>query len=65
MKNTSNLLRYTCKGKGGEYIIVGRSTGAGKSRGENIVVYQDVNSEQLFHRTIQDFKERMEVIIDA
>ena len=51
----------TCKGKGGEYELVGYSNGAGPKRGESIVVYRDVTKPDVFyHRAVDDFRERME-----
>lgn len=51
---------YTCIGKGGEYELIGESTGAGYSCGETIMVYQDTMTGRIFHRTLIDFKTRME-----
>lgn len=55
---------YTCIGKGGEYRYMGTAIGAGDSRGELAEVYQD-RTGQLFHRTPEDFMERMEPIAAA
>lgn len=57
---------YTCKGKGGRYLKLGEATGAGTSRdeGNDIVIYQDVYTGQLFKRTVGDFYTRMEKIDD-
>ncbi len=55
---------YTCIGKGGEYRYLGTAIGAGDSRGELAEVYQD-RTGQLFHRTPEDFMERMEPIAAA
>lgn len=51
---------YTCIGKGGEYELIGESTGAGHSRGETIMVYQDTSTGRIFHRMAEDFNNRME-----
>lgn len=53
---------YTCKGKGGRYEFISFSKGAGKSKGERCVVYQDLDSGEKYHRTLEDFNERMEEI---
>ena len=47
--------RYTCKGKGGRYVINSVATGAGTSRehGE-VVVYFSVETGKMFYRTRQD-----------
>ena len=55
---------YTCIGKGGEYHYLGTAIGAGDSRGELVEVYQDENG-QLYHRTPEDFMERMGPIAAA
>ena len=55
---------YTCIGKGGEYRYLGTAIGAGDSRGELVEVYQDENG-QLYHRTPEDFMERMEPVAAA
>lgn len=52
---------FTCKGKGGEYELVGYSNGAGTSRGTTVVVYRDAsNPSALYHRDADDFNDRME-----
>lgn len=56
----SEKIQYTCKGKGGRYEILGLATGAGLTRGEDRLVYQDVSTGRLFLRTEADFSERME-----
>lgn len=53
---------YTCKGKGGKYVVVSYATGAGTSKGTKVMVYRDTESRQLFFRTPEDFRNRMEVI---
>lgn len=56
-------LRYTCIGKGGEYRLIGCSIGAGQCKeGGGLVIYQDVESGQLFHRYAGDFTNRMQLI---
>ncbi len=50
---------YTCTGKGGRYELLGHSFGAGACRNESRVVYRDVETDQLYHRTAEDFAGRM------
>lgn len=52
--------RFTCKGKGGEYELIGESTGAGNSSGLTVLVYRDTETGCLFHRVAEDFNNRME-----
>lgn len=49
------------KTKGGDYKIVGLSAGAGISRAEQRVIYQDA-AGRLYHRTTYDFVTQMERI---
>lgn len=51
---------YTCIGKGGAYEHIGVTIGAGTSRGQEVVVYCDTDTGQLFHRTPEDFEARMQ-----
>lgn len=53
---------YECIGKGGRYVVLGKTIGAGYSRGESVIVYKDEATGQLFHRTEIDFKTRMQEI---
>lgn len=53
---------YTCIGKGGRYKCYGETTGAGTSRGQSVVIYQDIDTKQLFHRTRDDFNKRMKLL---
>jgi len=53
---------YTCKNKGGYYKVVGTSKGAGPLRDQVLIVYQDLKDEQMYHRTEDDFNDRMEEI---
>lgn len=53
---------FTCKGKGGEYRLIGNATGAGKSAGSVVIVYQDTTTDRLFFRDGVDFDNRMEKI---
>lgn len=53
---------YECIGKGGRYVVIGKTIGAGYSRGESVIVYKDEATGQLFHRTEIDFKTRMQEI---
>ena len=64
MQGDAHRPLYTCIGKGGEYRYLGTAIGAGDSRGELIEVYQD-ESGQLYHRTPEDFMERMEPVAAA
>ena len=52
---------YECIGKGGQYRVIETSTGAGKSRGETLVVYRCVDSGKVFHREVSDFIARMTI----
>lgn len=57
------LPRFTCKGKGGEYELLGLAKGAGKSRNNiDLQVYRDVATGHLYFRGPDDFNERMERI---
>ncbi|MCY1440196.1 hypothetical protein D9M71_564610 [compost metagenome] len=53
---------YTCDGKGGSYALIGESIGAGTCRGQTNVVYRDIKSGQMYHRTPSDFDERMKLL---
>lgn len=56
---------YTCKGKGGQYQPVDTAKAAGTLRNATrgpLVIYYDINSNELYVRTERDFLERMEVI---
>lgn len=53
---------YTCIGKGGRYKCYGETIGAGTSKGESVVIYQDIDSKKLFHRTRDDFDKRMKLL---
>ncbi|HJV53064.1 MAG TPA: hypothetical protein VJ652_16475 [Noviherbaspirillum sp.] len=57
-----NHLRYTCKGKGGEYELLGTAIGAGTSRDKSFIVYRDNAKKLMFFRTHDDFATRMEQI---
>ncbi len=62
MTDISLTSTYTCKGKGGRYVVSCVALGAGTSREYGqIVVYFDVITGRAFYRTLQDFLERMEV----
>jgi hypothetical protein len=54
--------RYTCIGKGGEYVRLGTAIGAGQSRGEIIEVYRDEKQGQLYFRETSDFFDRMQLL---
>lgn len=56
--------RYTCIGKGGEYELIGRATTAGSLKmtgrfADEVIVYRDVISGDLYCRTPGDFRLRM------
>lgn len=51
---------YTCRGKGGTYIKLGVTKGAGPRHNERLVVYKDVVTGDLYHREIRDFDDRMD-----
>lgn len=53
--------RWRHKTKGGAYTLVGLSVGAGISRAEQRVIYQDADG-RLYHRTTYDFVNQMERI---
>ena len=53
---------YECIGKGGRYRILAKTIGAGKSRGEHLIVYQCLEDGECYHRTIDDFEDRMRLI---
>jgi len=53
---------YTCKGKGGEYELLGVIYGAGTSRGNTLNLYREVSTHAMYYRTPEDFAERMERI---
>lgn len=65
-KDVFNLEKiYTCKGKGGQYQPVATVKAAGTLRNlssQYFVIYQDVNSREIYVRTEQDFLDRMEVL---
>lgn len=52
---------YECIGKGGDYELIGESTGAGMSKGQTLMVYRDVPSGRIFHREWMDWNSRMQV----
>jgi hypothetical protein len=52
--------QYKHKTKGGLYELLGESTRAGNDlRGEMILVYRDVNTRQMFHRSPMAFADAM------
>lgn len=58
-------LLYTCIGKGGRYRIVDNALGAGNLRTggwTELVVYKDIETEQLYVRELSDFQARMEIL---
>lgn len=57
----SEAALYTCIGKGGEYELIGTAKGAGTSRElDDMQVYRA--GDQLYFRTTEDFKVRMQRI---
>lgn len=56
---TQNAKRYTSVSKGGEFEIVGTSSGAGQRKGDVVIVYRNVETGQLLHREPEDFAMRM------
>lgn len=54
---------HTCVGKGGTYTLIGTAVGAGGKRGsDNITVYRDTVTKQLYYRSEQDFDNRMALL---
>lgn len=51
--------RYTHATKGGEYEVVGVSSGAGQRKGDVAMVYRSLADGRLFHREPEDFAMRM------
>lgn len=41
------------------YEVLGYSTGAGTSKETTLVIYQDTSTKQLYHRTFDDFCQKM------
>lgn len=54
-----NAKRYTSVSKGGEFEIVGTSSGAGQRKGDVVIVYRNVETGQFLHREPEDFAMRM------
>jgi len=46
---------YSHKDKGGSYRVLFVSIGAGISRGQSLVIYQDIESGAIYHRSQDDF----------
>lgn len=59
---TQNPKRYTSVSKGGEFEIVGTSSGAGQRKGDVVIVYRNVETGQILHREPEDFAMRMKPI---
>lgn len=59
---TIDTKRFTCIGKGGEYAVVGTSSGAGARKGESLIIYRDVTTGTMYHREPENFFKRMRVI---
>lgn len=56
---------YTCVSKGGEFEIVGTSSGAGPRKGEPLIVYRDLKTGKLHHREPENFAMRMQQLPDV
>lgn len=56
---TQNAKRYTSVSKGGEFELVGTSSGAGQRKGDVVIVYRNVETGQILHREPEDFAMRM------
>lgn len=56
---TQNAKRYTSVSKGGEFEIVGTSSGAGQRKGDVVIVFRNVETGQILHREPEDFAMRM------
>lgn len=56
---TQKAKRYTSVSKGGEFEIVGTSSGAGQRKGDVVIVYRNVETGQILHREPEDFAMRM------
>jgi len=41
------------------YEVLGYSAGAGTSKETTLVIYQDTSTKQLYHRTFDDFCQKM------
>lgn len=54
--------RYTSVSKGGEFEVVGTSSGAGQRKGDVVIVYRNVDTGQILHREPEDFAMRMKPI---
>jgi hypothetical protein len=53
----------TCTDNEGDlYRVFPLSTGVGTSQGQLLIVYQDVNSNEIYHRTEKDFYENMKEV---
>lgn len=59
---TQKAKRYTSVSKGGEFEVVGTSSGAGQRKGDVVVVYRNVETGQILHREPEDFAMRMKAI---
>lgn len=59
---SQNAKRYTSVSKGGEFEIVGTSSGAGQRKGDVVIVYRNVETGQIQHREPEDFAMRMKAI---
>ena len=56
---SQNAKRYTSVSKGGEFEMVGTSSGAGQRKGDVVIVYRNVETGQILHREPEDFAMRM------
>jgi hypothetical protein len=53
---------YECIGKGGRYRVLSMTVGAGTCKGQHLIVYQCIDDGECYHRTLDDFKERMSIV---
>lgn len=56
---SQNAKRYTSVSKGGEFEVIGTSSGAGQRKGDVVIVYRNVDTGQIQHREPEDFAMRM------
>lgn len=62
---TQNAKRYTSVSKGGEFEMVGTSSGAGQRKGDVVIVYRNIETGQILHREPEDFAMRMKPAPDT
>lgn len=47
---------YTHQSKGGNYLLIGKSRGAGMMRGVDLVIYQNIDTGKIYHRKPKEFE---------